>query len=90
MGDTEINIWIMVTVILVVTIARLKWANRKLRKELDAKATLPAASPVPAIAGESDRDREITRLRDRMAVLERIAVEKENTLAREIDELRQG
>ncbi len=31
---------------------------------------------------------EVTQLRDRLAVLERITVEKENSLAREIEELR--
>ena len=31
---------------------------------------------------------EVTQLRDRLAVLERITVEKENSLAREIEQLR--
>jgi hypothetical protein len=39
--------------------------------------------------GEAERLRaEVTALRDRIAVLERITVEKENSLEREIEQLR--
>ena len=64
---------------------------RPLRKKLDrivdaalerpAQQTLPSA-PAPAELGE------LERIRSRLQVLERIAVEKEDTLSREIDELR--
>jgi hypothetical protein len=43
----------------------------------------------PADHGENTRLREeVQQLKDRIKVLERIAVDKENSLAREIDDLR--
>jgi uncharacterized protein YlxW (UPF0749 family) len=43
----------------------------------------------PHTAGENQRLRdEVTQLKERLKVLERITVEKENSLAREIDQLR--
>jgi hypothetical protein len=43
----------------------------------------------PREDGEAERLRaEVTALRDRIAVLERITVEKENSLEREIEQLR--
>lgn len=80
-----IMMWLMIGMGL--WIVRLKWVNRKLNKQLAVQAALPVA-PAPATVAEPERDREMTRLRDRVAVLERITVEKENTLARQIDELR--
>lgn len=42
----------------------------------------------PKDAGESRAPAEVDALRERVHVLERITVDKENSLAREIDELR--
>lgn len=63
---------------------------RRLRKRLDrlVDATLtPTARPavLPSVALD---DGEWRRVQDRLKVLERIAVEKEDTLSREIEELR--
>ena len=65
---------------------------RRLRKKLDritdaAIAAQPVvAKPQPApVQLEQD---ELRRIQQRLQVLERIAVEKENTLSREIEELR--
>ena len=45
--------------------------------------------PPPQDSAEAQRLRdEVARLRDRLEVLERITVEKENSLAREIENLR--
>ena len=62
---------------------------RPLRKqvrtlELD-NARMAAAAPVPAAKPETG---EFHRINQRLQVLERIAVEKENALAREIEDLR--
>jgi len=65
---------------------------RGLRKKLDklvdaALAGRPAAAaerPAPVLEDVS----EFRRIQQRLQVLERIAVEKEDTLSREIDELR--
>ena len=87
MNDDELMVMIWLMIGMGLWIVRLKWVNRKLNKQLAAQAALPVA-PAPATVAEPERDREMTRLRDRVAVLERITVEKENTLARQIDELR--
>jgi hypothetical protein len=50
---------------------------------------LPDASSGAADRLESDRLRdELRQLKERMAVIERITVEKENSLSREIEDLR--
>lgn len=68
------------------------WVVRRLRNKLDAitdaaLAAQPAltrqvAAPLPA------ETEELRRIQQRLQVLERITVEKENALAREIEELR--
>lgn len=74
-------------------VLKLKWTNRRLRKQIatltappaEAQAAIPPTLSAPPIAV---RDPELDRLRERVAVLERITVEKEHSLAREIDGLR--
>ncbi len=65
------------------------WVIRRLRKKLDrlVDATLSAAPPRSVLPAQPD-GAEMRRLQDRLQVLERIAVEKENSLSREIDGLR--
>ena len=51
--------------------------------------TFTRTYPAPAVEPEADRLRdEVQMLRDRIAVLERITVEKEHSLEREIEKLR--
>ena len=58
--------------------------GRRMRYGRDDERALP-----PRDDGETVRLREeVKMLKDRLAVIERITVEKENSLAREIDELR--
>ena len=87
MSEDAINIWIVATIVLLAWIARLKWSNRKLRAE-KAHETASRAPARGAKIAAADGDGEVLRLRERVAVLERIAFEKENTLSREIDSLR--
>ena len=68
------------------------FVNRRLRKQIDkyaeailATARPPAASIPPMDAPETG---EFKRIQQRLEVLERIAVEKEDSLTREIEELR--
>ena len=65
------------------TIRRLRAQVRKLELENARATVMPAA--VPALPPEPS---ELRRIQDRLQVLERIAVEKEDTLSREIEELR--
>jgi hypothetical protein len=70
-------------IVLVVMIASVF----KARYKFIGQGRDPAAGALPN--AEAARLRaEMTQLKDRLAVLERITVEKENSLAREIDELR--
>ena len=65
------------------------WVIRRLRRKLagtelqglQAATALPTA-PAPA------KDSELRQIKERLKVLERIAVDKENALAREIEDLR--
>jgi hypothetical protein len=69
------------------------WVIRRLRRRLDRVADAAIASLQPTIAAtpsapvQSEAD-ELRRIQQRLQVLERIAVEKENTLSREIEDLR--
>jgi hypothetical protein len=66
---------------------------RGLRKKLDkiTEATLAARAAEPSTrpVGLEDQQRELQRIQERLRVLERIAVEKEDSLTREIEDLRQ-
>lgn len=69
------------------------WVVRRLRRKLDriadaAIASVQPAAAKPAAAPLQVEPDELRRIQQRLQVLERIAVEKENVLAREIDELR--
>lgn len=87
MSEDAVNIWIVGTIVLLAWIARLKWNNRKLQAKLAQQIASPSPARVASIA-LPEGDSEVLRLRERVAVLERIAFEKENTLSREIDSLR--
>lgn len=65
---------------------------RRLRKKLAQNAGPAlegrhAAAALPAAAAPA-QDSELRQIKERLKVLERIAVEKENALAREIEDLR--
>lgn len=73
--------------------AYLLLRNRSLKKKLQSELerTLQIARAVtapPATPPHRGRDDDIIELRKRVQVLERITVEQENSLAREIEELR--
>ena len=65
------------------TIRRLRNKVEKLTSEAISRGAPP--SPVTPVAVETD---ELRRIQQRLQVLERIAVERENTLSREIEDLR--
>lgn len=71
----------------------LLFRNRQLKKKLGfeqaiakAVAAAPPAAPLPAPS--AIREEEFAELRKRVQVLERITVDKESSLAREIEDLR--
>ena len=51
-------------------------------------ASLTSGSPTASDAQLAQKEREVEELRQRVQVLERITVDKENSLARQIEELR--
>jgi hypothetical protein len=66
------------------------WTIRRLRKKVEKlthEAIARAAPPPVAVPAAVEPD-ELRRIQQRLQVLERIAVEKENSLSREIDDLR--
>lgn len=71
-------------------VLRLLWANLALKKRLKLAER---SGPVPAMAAPAPApptsNREVEELRHRVQVLERITVDKENSLAREIENLRE-
>lgn len=71
----------VIGIILIVMVASIIKARFKYMGERDKNGGHPDA--------EAERLRaEVAQLKDRLAVLERITVEKENSLARQIEELR--
>jgi hypothetical protein len=65
------------------------WTIRRLRNRVDELANEAIAKPAPApSAPTAIEEDEVRRINRRLQVLERIAVEKENSLSREIDDLR--
>ena len=71
---------IIVVAVMVASVLRAKYGHRH-----------RSDSPAPQAQAEALRLREeVKELKDRIKVLERIAVDKENALAREIDSLREG
>ena len=93
MSDDAIAILLMLYMATVAYAVYLRvFVVRRLRKKLDklvdaALAVRPASLDVRS-APAVDELSEFKRMQDRLKVLERIAVEKENTLSREIEELR--
>ena len=73
-------IWI-VAIVMIASVLRAKYGHdRRKRQNLDAN---------PADNAEAARLRdEVRALKERLQVLERITIEKENSLAREIEDLR--
>ena len=65
---------------------------RRLNKKLDKFVDVALSRPLPAPAVDSDEAPEargeLRKMQERLQVLERIAVEKEDTLSREIEGLR--
>jgi hypothetical protein len=84
-SEELINGLILVALLMVAWIVRLTWVNRKLHDRLNAQSASQAIAPA---GGTPEEKAELVRLRERVAVLERITVDKENSLAREIDGLR--
>ena len=65
----------------------LKMVIRGLRKKIEGFAGSSAAMDAPSPTKSVDPS-EVERLRNRVNVLERIATDRENSLTREIEELR--
>ena len=93
MSDDAIAILIMLFWALAAYAVYLRlFVVRSLRKRLDkiadaAIATQPVAAK-QALAAVQPEVEDLRRIQQRLQVLERIAVEKENTLSREIEDLR--
>ena len=78
----------VIGIVLIVTIGRVLAARFGHRRHRQGFVDLDMAES-PKIEAENARLRdEVQQLKDRVKVLERIAVDKENSLSREIEDLR--
>jgi hypothetical protein len=76
--------------LMVVLIVAIVMAAVVLKARYKARHPGHGLPDVRANSGDTDRLRsEVRELKERLAVLERITVEKENSLAREIEDLRE-
>ena len=89
MNDDELAVMMLVMMAMFAYIIRLKWVVRRMKRERTAEEARAAIIPAQHIAHAPAADPEIARLKERLHVLERIAVEKQNSLAREIEGLRE-
>lgn len=95
MSDEEIAVMFisLFTAAIVYVIYQKLFVIRPLRKKLDrivdAALDRPAQPPLPSATSPAEQD-ELQKIRSRLQVLERIAIEKEDSLSREIDELREA
>jgi hypothetical protein len=80
--------WAMVAYTVYLRVFVVRGLRRKLDSIADAAiAARPQAAAHPALPSPVEQA-ELRRIQDRLQVLERIAVEKEDTLSREIEQLR--
>ena len=81
MESVHIMVIMIILIVMTASVLRARYNQGKDRH----------GNPLPSRADSAETRRleeEVTKLRDRLAVLERITVEKENSLAREIEDLR--
>ena len=88
MNDDELAVMIVMMGLMFAYIIRLKWVIRRMKREKVAQPAQVQGALPAQVAHAATPDPEIARLKERIHVLERIAVDKENSLAREIDDLR--
>ena len=81
MQSSHIMVIMIVLIVMIAGVFRAKYSAGKDRH----------GNPLPSRADNAETHRlrdEVKQLKERLAVLERITVEKENSLAREIEQLR--
>ena len=77
----ELMVVLIVAIVMIASVLRARYGHRRRNQ--------PGLEQGAGETAENQRLRdEVKQLRDRLAVLERIAVEKENSLEREIEALR--
>ncbi len=81
MNGGQMMVVLIVTVVMIASIVKARYSYRQRPTE--------GAGEFQGDSRENQRLRdEVTALKDRLAVLERITIEKENSLEREIEQLR--
>jgi uncharacterized protein YlxW (UPF0749 family) len=81
MNGGQIMVVLIVTIVMIASIIKSRQGSRPGRRGHDA--------PQVVDSRETERLRdEVKQLKERLAVIERITVEKENSLEREIEQLR--
>ena len=81
MEGGQVMVVLIVAIVMVASIIRAKYGYRRHGRRIDS------SSPEDRAENLRLRD-EVKELKERLKVLERITVEKENSLSRQIDDLR--
>ena len=87
MQDDEMAVFIFaMTALIAVSVIILSWIKHR-----SPKLNRASSRETELLVNENEGLKsQVSRLEERLAVLERITVEKENSLAREIEQLRHG
>jgi uncharacterized protein YlxW (UPF0749 family) len=81
MNGGQMMVVLIVAIVMIASIVKARYSHRH--------RPIEGAGEIPGDNRENQRLREeVTALKDRLAVLERITIEKENSLEREIEQLR--
>ena len=81
MSGGQIMVVLIVTIVMIASILKSRHGSRHGRSQHESEA-------VPEAAETNRLREEVKQLKERLAVLERITVEKESSLEREIEQLR--
>ena len=88
--DTGIVFMLLFWASFAIVVFQRLWTIRRLRKKVEKLThdAIARGAPAPVAVTATVEPDELRRIQQRLQVLERIAVEKENTLSREIEDLR--
>jgi hypothetical protein len=81
MTGGQMMVVLIVAIVMIASIVKAKYSHGRRHDRLDGSGVVESAETVRM-------REELKMLRDRLAVLERITIEKENSLEREIEQLR--
>lgn len=85
MSGGQMMVVLIVAMVMIASIIKAKYGHQRRHRH----GGIEAGSATDTVENQRLRD-EVRQLKERLAVLERITIEKENSLEREIERLRDG